>query len=765
MLTTRKILDASERVFASWVVWSMLLLAAFLGVNSKLVLGRAVGTWDVDAWYMPWQILVYDFARAGKFVLWDPWTNGGLAAGGDPQVAAFSPISVAIGLLFGGSTGTFRLYWLLMWWLGGLGIMLLARHLRVPPYAAFVIALGYLFGGIYLGNAEHTSAVVGYSAIPFIIWRLDKALASQSYIPALQAGAIWGLSALAGYPSLTILTVFYCGMWVVGRMFFSDNEWVRAGDGNSGIRPTFAITAFLAVVIVGCIVLSPTYVGFLYEGAGTTSRTEALSREAVIGENPLVPGALSTLASPFLPVQKLANPSLYAGTDISMTNVYAGVAVSVFSLFALISGWRERWRWWLLFIGLVAIVCALSTVFPLRGWLYDLVYPTRFFRHASIFRAYFLFSITVLALYGIRDLARSIGRSETTEWRRFAVAAHPIAAAAILVFVFTLAGLSSVGPKGLIGLSTAHICLWIVMCIASYVAATKARVLLVPLLLLVTAVCDAYMVVRLSSATLMASDTAWLNRWKELDEIHVSDIDLTGLGLRRDRMANYEAALPAIERNSDQLITKVPVLDAYNTQVNQFQVEMMKHTELERMAIGSDRIWFSTEAVEMPLTREGFRWFAETAQKLGRAPLVVHRADQMLGTVDTAAGPPTGSDPLPLEPIQVELIRYEPERLAFRTHAPADGWILVTDRWARCWSVEINGAPAELYGGNFIFRAVRVHAGANTIEFTYRPISSPYLLSLSWGLLGLVTLLSLYQANRKVSRAKPVLPTTRIDSA
>ena len=53
-------------------------------------------------------------------------------------------------------------------------------------------------------------------------------------------------------------------------------------------------------------------------------------------------------------------------------------------------------------------------------------------------------------------------------------------------------------------------------------------------------------------------------------------------------------------------------------------------------------------------------------------------------------------------------------------------------------SARVNGQPAEVFGGDFIFRAVRVRAGKNRIQFDYRPAGWPILPIISWGTLALV---------------------------
>jgi uncharacterized membrane protein YfhO len=96
------------------------------------------------------------------------------------------------------------------------------------------------------------------------------------------------------------------------------------------------------------------------------------------------------------------------------------------------------------------------------------------------------------------------------------------------------------------------------------------------------------------------------------------------------------------------------------------------------------------------------------------------------------------------EKIAVDLVKYLPDELILNVQCPTDGWLLVTDRWARSWRAEVNGQPVAVYGGNFIFRAVQVSGGQNSIRFTYRPFGFPWLVVLSWGTLVGVVCYSVY---------------------
>jgi hypothetical protein len=134
------------------------------------------------------------------------------------------------------------------------------------------------------------------------------------------------------------------------------------------------------------VVLSPTYVSFFYEGAGTQPRVGALDRTTAVS-NELQPGAVATFASPYLTVLKAfsmlqgGHADLWPLSDVAMVNIYAGALTPILALFALARRPGAAWRWWVVGLGALCLACAMGESLPLRGWLYDWFYPMRFFRH------------------------------------------------------------------------------------------------------------------------------------------------------------------------------------------------------------------------------------------------------------------------------------------------------------------------------------------------------------------------------------------------
>ena len=737
-----------------WPLWFLLATTVFVLANHFLIRGRAVGIWDATVLYYPYQALVADFARARRFVYWDPWSNGGIPMLGDPQVGVFSPIAIVVGLITGGTSWGFVAYWVLMWWLGAIGVFLLARHLGSPGWGACVVALGYLFCGLNTSNAEHTSWIISFSSLPFVVWRLDVSLATGRLWPAVEAGALWGLSGLSGYPPLTVITGGFLALWVAGRWAWLEPALTPPASSplrtDGRLSAGFVVAGLALTALAGGTVLSPAFFAFFYEGAGTHSRVGPVLREFATGPA-LTPGTLATFATPYLNLLKyVAREQLWLNADISMSNLYVGAVPSMLAAYALIGPGARAWRWWLM--GLTVVVglgCSMAEPVPLRGWLHDWVYPMRFFRFAYIFRPYFFFPLTVLALLGARDLhARAGVRSAD---RRLVLAAVLVAALAGVGYG-SLLGSEWHGrlPTMLRWLGLVHlVAVWSAVCaIAVGWSASEPRIRrLLPAALVAVAVLDALVTSVLTMPT--TARTVEVERWKARDEAHRASLDLTSRGLARDERSCLDP--PACEfLSNEQLFTKVPVFQARVNQRNPLHLRMAAHPMLRGMATGSQRVWFSSTAAEVRPTEAAFDRFLERAEALGRSPLVVHAPETLLGRarpsedLGALAGLPA------VEPVPTRVLHYGPDELLLEVQVPAEGWLLVTDRWARSWRASVNGGVVTVYGGNFIFRAVRVPAGTSRVEFQYHPLGFPWWVVASWGALGLVAFGSVWRHRSSV---------------
>jgi uncharacterized membrane protein YfhO len=86
-----------------------------------------------------------------------------------------------------------------------------------------------------------------------------------------------------------------------------------------------------------------------------------------------------------------------------------------------------------------------------------------------------------------------------------------------------------------------------------------------------------------------------------------------------------------------------------------------------------------------------------------------------------AAEAPPEAAPTAIQPATIT--SYEANRVTIETHAPAPGWLVLTDTAYPGWEARVDDAPVPIATANYLFRAVRVPGGAHTVTFEYRPRS------------------------------------------
>lgn len=733
---------------AGWLAAATLVLLLW-----PLAAGTAGPVGDATLFHMPYQMLVGDFARAGELLLWNPWTNGGSPDGAEPQIGALSPLAVVIGWLGGGTSASFVWFWIATWCLSALGMARLVRHLGAPGWAQYGLALAWCANGAFVGHAGHTCFMHVFALLPWSVWCLDRALSAESTRAFLRlaacAGAWWGLSGLAGYPGLVVVSAMVLAGWCLVRL-------IPPARGESPATSIPRAVAGLGVlVIAGLAVLAPSYAAFFAEGSGFSGRTGALSREIATGwnaenpaaANPLEPLALFSLASPVVAPAAARGPESdpFAITDPSSVGANAGLAVWVLAGIALVGARRSRRNAALFALGLVSLGLALGHALPLRALAYDLLPPLRYFRHSAFFRVGLLFALTVLA-------ARGAGRIDARAIRRSALAVAAvagIATAAALVVMPELARTTSVAIFAVPPLAT----------LAVAFAASGGRRQATSALALLTAGGAAFAL--LVGRPLVMEDA---QRRDALDARHVALSERGNEDTSDAWFIRAPFAFTIPTERTEQLLTgdtqalaedfanpvgtlfdsanlpgKESVLAGYTALNNRRHHQLAAFPALLDQALGRERVFFAGSALHLPDDDATFEAFA-AASAGGDVPLVVHDADvppTELGA-DTAellaaarlARVPFAVGHLDPRVLELELLR-----------PPAtDGWLFVTERWAAGWRAEVVGpdgdrAPAAVHRAGFLWRAVQIPAGAQSVRFAYRPFGWPGLLILSWGVL------------------------------
>src|SRR6185437_3679100 len=163
---------------------------------------------------------------------------------------------------------------------------------------------------------------------------------------------------------------------------------------------------------------------------------------------------------------------------------------------------------------------------PVRGWLYDLVPPTRYFRMPSLFRMYVIVLAGALAAYGARDLEESGQRNR----RLFAISAMAVVIA-VLAYCATLHAVQqsiAVAPYPLFQLFFT----WMGAAVIFFLVwrGFVSRKVWVSALVVLAAF-DAGSTLFICKPTIYSADRA--PYWRAMEDRHVASLDLLPRGLTR----------------------------------------------------------------------------------------------------------------------------------------------------------------------------------------------------------------------------------------
>jgi hypothetical protein len=727
-------------------------IAALFAINFALVLGIRTGQWDAHDFFAPYFTLVADAARQGEILQWSPLVNGGAPVGCDPQVGAASPLILLMGLITGGGEFGFRLYWLSVWMLGGIGILFLAKHLGAAPWIACIAAVGYSHSAIYIAHAEHTCHLFTMSMFPWVLWRLDAALTRPSLFAGVQAGVLWGLSALGGYPGLLLGGAGYAVVWSVGRLLFppasktggekdfTNTTSISHNHLLNGSHPViFSLIVLTVFFLTGFAVLSPSYASFLVEARGYTGRADAVPKEQVLREGSLSPLSLGTIASPYPSIWNYKSPERIWTADVALSSIYVSPLLLALAISAFMTRGDRRFCRFLQMAGLFLLLVALGGFTPLYGWLYDICPPIRFFRFPALFRCYYILTVIILAVLACVGMERQSEKARAAFWNNLSWVALVASMIALLCFLVIAWLLRSNQVKvHYILLAIIHgIAVWSAVTALAFRGRRRGPLVcqrIVRRSWVMLAIADAAVTMLLSQQTVYAKPQAW----QELSARHVASLDLTERGLDR-RLAREDDYLPLC----GNLVTKVPELLSHASMTNSLLTQYAYHPILGPSAAGPERIWFSPDAPRLLANKQMMQRYVAAVERIGRPAIVISEPFQagsqriVSDTDETEIQEPL-SDLAPAECIPVDLVEYTSNRLSFDVQSPCDGWLLVTDRWAAGWQAAVNDQEAKVWIGNFIFRAVHITQGANRVTFKYRPFGHPWLMILSWTCMGVV---------------------------
>lgn len=338
--------------------------------------------YDMPDCYYPWRSFIADALRNGYVPVWNPYQLFGSPIHADPSSGAWYPPVWIIGLLSGYSLKILGWELLLHIWLGGAGFFKLSERMGFSSPTAFLLSIGYMLSGLFVGNAQHMTYVVSACWIPFILYYFVSLSLHFRCTDAVKGGICVFLMLTGGYPAFYIILVYLLGLLIIGQLI----SIVRARNRSDLFRWLGLQTLFVGTAGT----LSAGFLLSVYQVMPLITRTKSFTaHDASYG--PFSPESFLSFILPYTSVD-----SAFVKTDMSMSNGYFGALLFVFFLVSLFQKAPAIIRW-LQGFALVALAASVGNSLPVREFLFHHFPLMNLFRFPGVFRLFIIIGFLVSA--------------------------------------------------------------------------------------------------------------------------------------------------------------------------------------------------------------------------------------------------------------------------------------------------------------------------------------------------------------------------------
>jgi hypothetical protein len=380
-------LQGPDRIYRQKIIlyYAALFAVAFVALLPVTLLQHPL-KYDMIDQYYPWRYLVGECLQEGVLPLWNPYQVLGEPIHANPQSSAWYPVTWFFGYLFGYDIYIISYDFFLHVFLAGMGMFFLGRQLKLRNETAFLMAVGYMLSGLFIGNAQHMTYIVSGTWIPFAVGAFIKLKEKPTVAGAVSLALVLFLFISGGYPSFLFILLY---LLLVIFIFYLVN-FLRRKEYASLLR----FSAFLGLAAVATLLMSSVVMVSVYHLQSAMTRGGGVTLEQALF------GAFTpqSMISFILPYAVIRNMDFY-NTDLSMSNGYFGLLPLVFFFVALT---LKRPMLINLFLGwgVFCLLASLGEALPVREFLYHYVPFMDQFRFPSAFRVYIILSFLIVAGFG-----------------------------------------------------------------------------------------------------------------------------------------------------------------------------------------------------------------------------------------------------------------------------------------------------------------------------------------------------------------------------
>lgn len=682
---------------------------------------------------------MYRFAaaslRQGEIPLWNPFQYAGAPLIADNQSGIFYPFNLLLFLLNPNfSYRALELMVIAHVLLAGVGAYVCLRLLRperpLPPGAALVGGLAFMFSDVFVLHAGNPNLVAVSAWLPLIFLCFHRALLAAQTRPRLAwilgGGGLMGVAALAGHGQMTFIIASYLGVYALYQTVTARHKWALPLLLLLGA--TAAATA--AVTLLPSLALTPLTRRGSFDYAQSVNYS--LPLQALVGL--FVPHFWGRSSADFW-----GNwPRVEAG--------YLGILPLMLAAYGL----RLRWNRHALFYalaGLFFLLLALGKYTPLHALIFS--HAPLPFQVPARFVLLLDFSLAALAAIGVDALAQTDGQQQYRQLQGGLALGFALLSGGLAWLASTYAGSAPLSQM------TRALLVFTALWLAGWLLTNRRLSQTVPAWLF-TPLAAGLLALDLiglgraverevnrptvgyehTAAVAYLQQNAGIQRIDEATGLwQPSAAQLFGLysagGVFNPlEMANYAVYRDAIGYRGSPL---------YNLMGIQYIVagktEPPGDTNFIVPVYNGDPqvdIYLNTRA----LPRALLLYQTQIVPDAAAAFTAIHQAgfDPARTVVLEGGAPLAGAAGIG----RVDFAAYGLNRVALDVQTDRPAYVLLSDVYHPAWKAIVDGQAVPILAADYAFRAVRVEAGSHHIEMTFHPpgwLPGVLLSSIAWLLL------------------------------
>ncbi|MCX7880562.1 MAG: YfhO family protein [Ignavibacteria bacterium] len=716
--------------FGFFIVFLIFLLTTFIFFADQIFLNSFFWE-DFTEYVFPVQSFSAKVFAKGTIPFWNPFTFAGMPFLADIQVGFFYIFNRILSLftLSGNNLPVFALELMIIlhFLFSQINSFFLARFLKISTFGSIITAISYTFSMMMVAHIIHPMIVYHLAWLPLILLFYLKSFDEDKIYYSILAGLVLGLTILSGHPQTTLYLFTLLAISGIYQIIFYLRNHPKI------LQTIRAFVLFVLPFLIGigifAIQLLPSVELSKYAQRAEVSYEKAT--EGALQFKQIYTAIVPKLFG-WVEGSNLGNSTFYLqfGNQLQThffweTTYYFGVTAAILGLFAVLTGFRERYVWLMVVFVVFGFLYSLGDGSPIFNLMYNLPFYGMF-RNPGRILFFVTLGMSVLGGLGFDYLWKEALKKNII-WKL----GIPFGLAFIISILASAGTFAQTFNAPIIAKEviedSGNIALLLVLTLAVISFLLNRAVLhpaLAGILIMVLCFVDLFLV----GASFNRNPNNPEKIYELKPELKAMLTPKPPESIFRVSSRLYEPIkFMAMQRNQG-LIDGIMLIDGYNPLILErvlppindaktvndlYNVRYEVRVDLEKSTWGFveregyfPRAWLVTDfVVKNPNEVDEFM----------RKNIIDYRKTVVLEKEPQFVR----SDTTTLEKTSVLCLYYSENYFKYRISTPKSAILVLSEIWFPEWRAYIDGIPFEVYRANYCFRAVEIPKGEHILEMKF----------------------------------------------